>query len=74
MEYFWRYRYTDTLSPQTDRQTDGRTDKVNPVYPPFNFVEAGVWYDKYNAVESGHYRVRRWVSKHLSIVQMQQQT
>ena len=27
--------------PQTDRQTDGRTDKVKPVYPPFNFVEAG---------------------------------
>ena len=35
--------------PQTDRQTDGRmdrrtdgqTDKVIPVYPPINFVEAG---------------------------------
>ena len=31
--------------PQTDRWTDGRTDgqtdKVIPVYPPFNFVEAG---------------------------------
>ena len=34
--------------PQTDRRTDGRTDgrmdgqtdKVKPVYPPFNFVEA----------------------------------
>ena len=23
------------------RQTDGQTDKVKPVYPPFNFVEAG---------------------------------
>ena len=23
------------------RRTDGRTDKVKPVYPPFNFVEAG---------------------------------
>ena len=21
--------------------TDGQTDKVKPVYPPFNFVEAG---------------------------------
>ena len=31
--------------PQTDRRTDGRTDgqmdKMIPVYPPFNFVEAG---------------------------------
>ena len=27
--------------PQTDRWTDGQTDKVKPVYPPFNFVEAG---------------------------------
>ena len=26
--------------PQTDRRTDGQTDKVKPVYPPFNFVEA----------------------------------
>ena len=23
------------------RQTDGQTDKVKPVYPPFNFVEVG---------------------------------
>ena len=27
--------------PQTDRRTDGQTDKVIPVYPPINFVEAG---------------------------------
>ena len=27
--------------PQMDRLTDGQTDKVIPVYPPFNFVEAG---------------------------------
>ena len=27
--------------PQTDRRTDGQTDKVKPVYTPFNFVEAG---------------------------------
>ena len=26
---------------QTDRRTNGQTDKVKPVYPPFNFVEAG---------------------------------
>ena len=26
--------------PQTDRQTDRRTDDVKPVYPPFNLVEA----------------------------------
>ena len=26
---------------QTDRRTDGRTDKVNPVYPPSNFVGRG---------------------------------
>ena len=33
------------LCPQTDRRTDGRTDRqtdnLNPVYPPFNFVERG---------------------------------
>ena len=33
-EYSWRYRADTILS--TDRQTD----KVMPVYPPFNFVEA----------------------------------
>ena len=27
--------------PQTDKQTDEQMDKVIPVYPPFNFVEAG---------------------------------
>ena len=27
--------------PQTDGQTDKWMDKVKPVYPPFNFVEAG---------------------------------
>ena len=27
--------------PQTDRRTDGQTDKVIPVYLPINFVEAG---------------------------------
>ena len=26
--------------PQTGRRTDGETDKVKPVYPTFNFVEA----------------------------------
>ena len=27
--------------PQKDWQTDGQTDKVKRVYPPFNFVEVG---------------------------------
>ena len=27
--------------PQTERRRDEETDKVKPVYPPFNFVEAG---------------------------------
>ena len=26
---------------RTDRRTDGQTDKVNPVYPPSNFVGRG---------------------------------
>ena len=26
--------------PQTDRQMDGQTDKMKPVYPLFNFIEA----------------------------------
>ena len=26
----------------TNERTDGQTDKVKPVYPPFYFVEAGV--------------------------------
>ena len=34
-EYCWRYRADTILS------TDGQTDKVKPVYPHFNFVEAG---------------------------------
>ena len=29
---------------QTDGQTDRRTDKVNPVYPPSNFVGRGYKY------------------------------
>ena len=28
--------------PQTDGQTNGRTDDVKPVYPPSNLVEAGI--------------------------------
>ena len=27
--------------PQTGRLTDRQTDKVEPVYPPFNFFEGG---------------------------------
>ena len=30
-----------SIVEDTER-TDGQTDKVKPVYPPFNFVEAGV--------------------------------
>ena len=29
---------------RTDRRTDGQTDKVNPVYPPSNFVGRGYNY------------------------------
>ena len=43
-EYRWRCRADTILSTdgQTDGQTNGRTDKVKPVYPRFNFVEAGL--------------------------------
>ena len=34
-KFCWRYRAETILS------TDGQTDKVKPVYPPFNFVEVG---------------------------------
>ena len=34
-KYCWRYRADTILS------TDGQTDKVKAVYPPFNFAEAG---------------------------------
>ena len=27
--------------PHTDRWTDGQTDQVKPVYPPFNLIEVG---------------------------------
>ena len=46
-KYCWRYRADTILSTDgqrdrgTEGQTDGQTDKVIPVYPPFNFVEAG---------------------------------
>ena len=38
--------------PRTDRRPAGQTDKVKPVYPPFNFVEVGgiiilIWYGSY---------------------------
>ena len=36
---------------QTDRRTDGQTDKVNPVYPPSNFVGRG--YNKPYDTRSG---------------------
>ena len=31
----------NSLHRRTDGRTDGQTDKVIPVYPPINFVEAG---------------------------------
>ena len=39
--------------PQTDRRTDRQTDKVIPVYPPFNFVEVGgiITHDKHKYIE-----------------------
>ena len=41
------YKYEmDSMSIVEDTErilsTDGQTDKVKPVYPPFNFVEAGL--------------------------------
>ena len=46
----WKYEIDPTsivedtewtrFCPQTDRRTDRQTDKVKPVYPPFNLVEA----------------------------------
>ena len=33
--------YAPETMSSTDRRTDGRTDKVNPVYPPSNFVGRG---------------------------------
>ena len=30
----------DSVHRPTDGRTDGQTDKVIPVYPPFNFIEA----------------------------------
>ena len=32
----------DCVHRRTDGQTDGQTDKVKQIYPPFNFVDAGV--------------------------------
>ena len=47
--------------PQMDGQMDGQTDKVKPVYPPFNFVEAGGIIMKYNhnktKVQQNHYEM-----------------
>ena len=35
---------------QTDGRTDGQTDKVNPVYPPSNFVGRG--YNEYRKISN----------------------
>ena len=41
----WNSKANLTYAPETmsstDRRTDGRTDKVNPFYPPSNFVGRG---------------------------------
>ena len=52
----------DSVHRRTDRQTDRQTDDVKPVYPAFNFVEAGgiiseginceVWGDQNNAIQT----------------------
>ena len=39
---------------QTDGRTDGQTDKVNPVYPPSNFVGRGYNYLIYTAINIAH--------------------
>ena len=47
-EYCWIYRADTILS------TEGQTDKVKPVYPPFNFVEAGSIKSLENSAEAGN--------------------
>ena len=38
----WVFLKIQSGHDSVHRRTDGQTDKVIPVYPPFNFVEAGV--------------------------------
>ena len=46
---------------QKDRRTDGRTDKVNPVYPPSNFVGQGYKKRKHYTTVTWHCgRNKRW--------------
>ena len=44
----------DTERTRFCPQTDRLTDKVKPVYPPFNFAEAG-GYKKHQAVPVDHF-------------------
>ena len=37
----WVFLKIQSRHDSVNRRTDGQTDKVIPVYPPFNFVEAG---------------------------------
>ena len=52
---------------QTDRRTDGRTDKVNPVYPPSNFVGRGYNKDLFlvpclvSRVSATHLKIFKWI-------------
>ena len=42
MKWFrWVFLKIQSRHDSVHRRTDGQTDKVIPVYPPFNFVEAG---------------------------------
>ena len=47
---------------QTDGRTDGQTDKVNPVYPPSNFVGRG-----YNDEEMKIYTDNRSINHNKSL-------
>ena len=40
---------------RTDRRTNGQTDKVNPVYPPSNFVGRGYNKKEMQKSEGTHY-------------------
>ena len=51
--------------PQTDRRTDRQMDKVIPVYPAFNFVEAGGHYTRHTfwscLIRCANMKWIRWV-------------
>ena len=62
---------------RTDGQTDRRTDKVNPVYPPSNFVGRGYKWDLWcHLVSLGHSELNlnkhdswwHWVTKQIQYI------